>query len=605
MASTIRIKRSEVAGNPSVLAAGELAYSALINNGFNGGDRLYIGIGTETNGNAANHVVIGGKFFTDLLDHGKGTLTENSAIIVDADKKIDNLKVDNLDFDGNTISSLNTNGNILLDPNGSGYVQIVGTNSLVIPTGTNSQRGTGITGAIRLNTETSQFEGYAGSVWSSLGGVRSSDGQTYITAEAAPGANDNVIRFYTAGTPAMSLDTDSFDIEAKIANVHIYSTTASSSVSTGALIVDGGVGIAGAMHANTVNTDTANIGTLTITDNEISATQVNESISLKPTGSGVVSVNSTRITDLADPINAQDAATKLYVDEIAQGLSVKPAVRVATTADLGATYDNGTNGVGSTLTIPATATLNIDGITNWSVFDGILVKDQVNAFENGRYYISTIGNISENWVLTRCAKCDEPSEIPSMYIFVQEGLVYASTGWVATVEDFPNFDVGIDDILFTQFSGAGTYLPGSGLTLTGSTFAIDLDENDALEIVANKLRVKSSIAGVGLAYTNGVLSIGGTNNRIDINENSIDISSTYVGQTSITTLGTITSGEWNATTIGTIYGGTGITTYAIGDILFASAENTLTKLAAGAIGKVLQISASGIPEWNDIDGGIY
>ena len=65
MASIVRIKRSEVSGNPSTLGQGELAYSALPDNGVNGGDRLYIGMGTETAGNAVNHVVIGGKYFTD------------------------------------------------------------------------------------------------------------------------------------------------------------------------------------------------------------------------------------------------------------------------------------------------------------------------------------------------------------------------------------------------------------------------------------------------------------------------------------------------------------------------------------------------------------
>ena len=115
MASIIRIKRSSVAGNPTTLGAGELAYSALTDNGSNGGDRLYIGIGSETAGNAANHFVIGGKYFTDMMDHTQGTLTASSAILVDADKKIDNLKVDNLDLNGNTISigSLNTSGGIL------------------------------------------------------------------------------------------------------------------------------------------------------------------------------------------------------------------------------------------------------------------------------------------------------------------------------------------------------------------------------------------------------------------------------------------------------------------------------------------------------------
>lgn len=120
MASIIRIKRSEVAGNPATLAAGELAYSGLTDNGSNGGDRLYVGMGTETNGNATNHVVIGGKYFTDMLDHGRGVLTASSALIVDADKKLDELIVDFLNFNGRAITSTDTNGNIEITPNGSG-----------------------------------------------------------------------------------------------------------------------------------------------------------------------------------------------------------------------------------------------------------------------------------------------------------------------------------------------------------------------------------------------------------------------------------------------------------------------------------------------------
>jgi hypothetical protein len=122
MASIIRIKRSSVAGNPATLAAGELAYSNLTDNGSNGGDRLYIGMGTETAGNAANRVVIGGKYFTDMLDHTPGTLTASSAIVLDASSKINNLNVGNLTLTGstNTISSTDTNGNIVLTPNGTG-----------------------------------------------------------------------------------------------------------------------------------------------------------------------------------------------------------------------------------------------------------------------------------------------------------------------------------------------------------------------------------------------------------------------------------------------------------------------------------------------------
>lgn len=105
MASTLRIKRSGTAGDPTTLGQGELAYSYLPDNGSNGGDRLYIGTGSEIAGNAVTHEVIGGKFFTQMLDHEKGTLTPNSAIITDADSKIDQLLIDNITIDNGSITA--------------------------------------------------------------------------------------------------------------------------------------------------------------------------------------------------------------------------------------------------------------------------------------------------------------------------------------------------------------------------------------------------------------------------------------------------------------------------------------------------------------------
>lgn len=124
MASIIRIKRSGVTGSPTALAQGEVAYSYLAGSEINGGDRLYIGTGTETSGEAANIEVIGGKYFTSKLDHTPGVLTANSAIITDASNKIDVLNVDNITIDLNTISSTNLNGNIVLSPNGTGSIDV-------------------------------------------------------------------------------------------------------------------------------------------------------------------------------------------------------------------------------------------------------------------------------------------------------------------------------------------------------------------------------------------------------------------------------------------------------------------------------------------------
>jgi hypothetical protein len=326
---------------------------------------------------------------------------------------------------------------------------------------------------------------------------------------------------------------------------------------------------------------------LTIDGAEISTTSDNKNISFNPHGTGTVDVNGARITQVATPTSDTDAANKAYVDSVAEGLQVKPAVRAATTGPLTATYDNGTNGIGSTLTIDGTTGLTIDGISSWSLYDGILVKNQINAYENGRYFVSTIGNSATptDWVLTRCGKCDEPSEIPSMYIFVQSGDTLAATGWVASVEDYPNFDVGIDDIIFTQFSGAGTFTAGDGLALNGSTFSVNVAASGGIEISADNLQLKSTLAGDGLTLTSGVLAVGGTANRITVSADAIDIASTYAGQSTITTVGTIGTGTWQGTVVSPTYGGTGVnngsSTITLAGNLVTSGANSLTLTTTG------------------------
>ena len=122
--AVIRIKRSTGTSAPGSLKTAEIAYAMGTGTQANAGDRLFFGKGDDGSGNATSIVVVGGEYFTNMLDHVAGTLTASSAIIVDASSKIDNLKVDNIDIDGNTISSTDTNGNIVLSPNGSGTVDV-------------------------------------------------------------------------------------------------------------------------------------------------------------------------------------------------------------------------------------------------------------------------------------------------------------------------------------------------------------------------------------------------------------------------------------------------------------------------------------------------
>ena len=222
------------------------------------------------------------------------------------------------------------------------------------------------------------------------------------------------------------------------------------------LIVDD-ISIGGDVGSRTINTT----GTLNI--------EGTTGISLNASGNDI-DANNSKITNLLDPTNTQDAATKSYVDSVAQGLRIIPAALAGTTADLGATYNN----VAGTLTDASanTAAFELDGVTSWSIGDKVLVKDQTNPEENGSYEVTTVGSGATPWVLTRGEYFNEDSEIPGAFQFITDGTTNNGTGWVAQVADAETFVLGTDAVTWYQFSGAGTYTAGVGLTLTGTEFAI-------------------------------------------------------------------------------------------------------------------------------------
>ena len=691
MASTIRIKRSGVSGNPSTLAAGELAYSAADAGAVAGGDRLYIGFGTETNGNAAEHIVIGGEFFTSMLDHAKGTLTADSALIVDSNKKINELNVDNVSIDGNTISTTDTDGDLVLDPNGTGQVSIGAAYKLPAADGSAGQFLTtdgagnlsfdsitttfsisGDTGSDSFSTgETLNFSGSgaigttvtdnnvaisvadAGTSTKGVASFNSDDFSVSSGAVSLATVNSNVGQFgSTTDVPVITVDGEGRVTAVSTASI---STSFTLSADTGTndtfnngetLTVSGGSGVTTTVSNNTITVDgddattttkgvasfssdnfdvtsgavsikdggvanaelansditigdtatslggtitsltgltNAEIDNLQIDANAITSTNTNGDIVLNPNGTGVVSVSDSRIEDLTDPVNPQDAATKAYVDARAAGLDPKESVRVATTASVDLTTDV-TNGN------------TIDGVT-LSTGDRVLVKNQTNAADNGIYIAASSGTPA------RATDFDEPAEVTSgVFFFVEEGTANGDAGFVLT-SDGGQQTVGTDNLTFVQFSGAGQIIAGDGISKSGNTLSVNTA--NGIEISGDNVQLASTTAGAGLTFNSGVLDVGGTADRITVDGTSVDIASTYVGQTSITTLGTITTGTWNGDTIAVTSGGTGFSTYSKGDLIYSDASNSLDKLAAGATGTVLQINASGVPVWGDIDGGTY
>ena len=200
MSTIIQIKRNSgtTAPGTSDLVVGEMAYAY---DASNDGASAKLYIEAVNSSSAADIHVIGGKYFTDLLDHTAGTTTANSALLVDANKKLNELLVDNVTIDGNDVSTTNSNGNLTLTPNGTGMVVINKNDGFRVPVGTTAQRlGSPATGQLRYNSTTSQFEGYAASSWGSLGGVIDVDQDTKITAESAAGQDEDVLTFFTAGT---------------------------------------------------------------------------------------------------------------------------------------------------------------------------------------------------------------------------------------------------------------------------------------------------------------------------------------------------------------------------------------------------------------------
>ena len=274
-----------------------------------------------------------------------------------------------------------------------------------------------------------------------------------------------------------------------------------------------------------------------------------------------------QITNVADPTQAQNAATKAYVDAVKTGLNVKDSAKLATTAALAAsTYANGSSGVGATLTANANGALTIDSVAA-STSDRVLVKDQADAAQNGIYTVTNTGGAGAAFVLTRATDADTGAELPGgTFIFVTQGTNNADNGFTFTHNGTPT--MGTTDLTVAQFSGAGQIDAGAGLTKSGNTLAVQVDDS-SIEINSDTLQVKAS------GITNAMLA------------GSIDLTAKVTG------------------TLPVANGGTGAASLTANRLLLSNGTSAISVLAAGTAGQVMTSNGASAPAFGDIDGGTY
>ena len=571
MATVIQIKRptsgtSDTAPTSSNITNAELAYVYGTASQTNGGQRLYIG---NAAGNGVH--VIGGEYFTQLLDHAPGTLTNSSALIANASGQINELKVgvassagkvDFLEGDGGTsrvrIQAPNAlagdvtltlpvddgSSNQFLQTNGSGVMSwATVTSDFTLSDGSNTDSfstgetltftaGEGIDTAVASNTVT-------------------------ITAETATDANLGVAKFNTA-----DFDITSGDVTIKalgVSNAQLAGSIANAKLANSAVTIGSTSTSLGGTSTAIAGLTQLTVDNVDINGNTISTTDTDGNLVLDPNGSGAINASNSKIINVTDPTQAQDAATKSYVDATKSGLDVKDSVRIATTAALDTvTYSQSAG----TLTRSGNGSINSSAGMGQSVTlaanDRVLVKNQAEARQNGIYTVTTVGSGSATFVLTRATDCDATSEFTGgTFTFVEEG-TNAENGYVFTHNGTPTLTDGTlsnnTELPVSQFSGAGQITAGTGLTKSGNT--INVVGGTTIDADANAIHVNSS----------------GTANQILLSAGTVGNEATW---------GSLPLGNSNAVsgTLAVGTGGTGVASWTAGDMIYASGATTLAGVA--------------------------
>jgi uncharacterized protein YjlB len=537
-----------------------------------GSTTIDIALGTNTSGSYVTSLTEGtGVTITNNSGEGSTpTIAIGQSVATSASPTFAGLTIDgsNLVFEGSTANDYETTLTVtdptadrtLTLPNATGTVALTSdlptsmSNSIYADSGLTSFSvsttggafyilgGTGLTSEATSSTLTVNLDNTAvtaGSYGSSTAtGTFTVDAQGRLTAASST----DIRTATTSQTGLASFSSGDFAVNA--GEVTIKSAGVGNSQLENSTITLG----SSTLTLGSTTTSVAGITELTVDNlnfngNSITSTDSNGNITLSPNGTGAVDVASSRITGLSEPVSDNDAATKYYVDNKITGLDWKAAVNLIAKTNVSLT------GSTETLIIDGHAALDSadDGIYR------ILLTAQSTGSQNGIYTYTDDGT---DYELVRAADADVYTELIGASVYVMEGTSYTRTGWVQTnhyLTDFTSQN-------WVQFSGAGAYAAGAGLSVSGTEFAVNVATNGGIEIDTDALQLKTSVAGAGLTYSSGAIAVGGTADKITVDADAITIASTYAGQSSITTVGTIAAGTWNATAIAIAKGGTGSTT---------------------------------------------
>ena len=308
-------------------------------------------------------------------------------------------------------------------------------------------------------------------------------------------------------------------------------------------------------------------------------TQLNAKLNLAGgTMSGTLNMGTNTISNVVDPVSAQDAATKNYVDTVAQGLNAKASVLVATTAN-----------------ITLSGEQTIDGVLTSA--SRVLVKNQSTQANNGIY-------VSSSGAWSRATDANTWNELVSAFVFVSQGTTQADTGWVCTID--PGGTLGVTAVTWVQFSSAGVITAGNGLTKTGNTLDVNVD-NSTTEISGNNVIVKAGgITATQIANTTitaGKLVAGTLTNT----EISASAAIAFSKLASLTSANILVGNGSNVATSVAMTGdisitNAGVTAIAAGAIIDAdvnaSAAITRSKMATGTNYRILANSSTGVMSEN-------